>query len=53
MRYGYGRLPHTSCNTNKTTTSQGNDVVVHVDPGAPGAWLSEPFYTALKWLAEN
>ena len=32
---------------------QGNDVVVHVDPGAPGAWLSEPFYTALKGLAEN
>lgn len=32
---------------------QGNDVVVHVDPGAPGAWLTEPFYTALKGLAEN
>jgi len=32
---------------------QGNDVVVHVDPGAPGAWLSEPFYTALKGLSEN
>jgi len=32
---------------------QGNDVVVHVDPGAPGAWLSEPFYSALKGLAEN
>src|SRR5262249_42946618 len=30
---------------------QGSDVVVHVDPGAPGARLNEPFYTALKGLS--
>ena len=31
----------------------GNEVVIHVDPGVPNAWRTEPYYSEIRNMAGN